>query len=363
MRLVSATSNLPFAGIIAATVLTTSATMMGCSEQGLYDLPEADETSTEDGAPGDGNNGQVYNGPVGAINGQVCGPDGSSWIAGATVWATTAAGRVETTTDIDGRFELQGLAPGNTDLHIEKGSFTTVTNVEVIANQSTSLPAAECVEQGDVRIAVISGQYDTIEDILDYLAIDYDVVDGRTGNASVNFLRDEGAYDYYDVIFFNCGFSDAWLQHDAEISAKLYDFVNNGGSVYASDWAYYVVENTFPDANLFHGDDGQPDSAHVGDEQTLQATVLDLNMQILLGGASAQINYDLGIWTAMVAPGPATDVLISGDYSYNGNQSRVGPLATRFHVGDGTVIFTTFHNEQQTTIDMDLLLQDIVLSL
>ena len=60
------------------------------------------------------------------------------------------------------------------------------------------------------------------------------------------------------------------------------------------------------------------------------------------------------------------EVLIEGEYTYSeglfNSANRTAPLAYRMQ-DNGTVIYTTFHNEQQTTVDMSVILQEIILSL
>src|SRR5262245_18911886 len=106
--------------------------------------------------------------------------------------------------------------------------------------------------------------YDKIQDLLDDLGLDYDVIKGVSGNDHVQFLRDPSALAKYDLVFFNCGLSENWTQYREEVSANLENYVKNGGSVYASDWAFLLVERTWPDEIDFHGDDTDNWAARVG---------------------------------------------------------------------------------------------------
>ena len=51
------------------------------------------------------------------------------------------------------------------------------------------------------------------------------------------------------------------------------------------------------------------------------------------------------------------------DWTTWSSGSQTGPLAARLEEGTGQVIYTSFHNESQATVDMDVLLQEIILSL
>ncbi|MCB9674233.1 MAG: carboxypeptidase regulatory-like domain-containing protein [Alphaproteobacteria bacterium] len=304
---------------------------------------------------------------LGGVRGRVCGPDGSSWVSGALVRVQHAQGLSEAVTDGNGWFLVDGIPTGQVEVVITKGSFSTFFVIDVVEGQIADLPEEECLEQGTTQIAVVTGEYDHIQEILNHVGLTYDTINGVNPGTSTAFLRNPAQLAAYDVIFFNCGMSDAWLQYDAEVAQNLRTFVENGGSIYASDWAYYLVEASFRDQNRFSGDDYQPGSAYVGLPGMITANVIDPNMQQLLGSNVAQINYDLDSWAAMVDANGA-EVLIEGQYEfwnqdYWSTGTRYAPLASRFHYGQGTVIYTSFHNEQQTTFDMDLILQDIVLSL
>ncbi len=350
--------------------------LVGCSDYGLHGTgpgvnvgPDGEAVDDPDGSGEDGDRPGGDAVVAGGVRGRVCAPDGASWVSGATVWVQHTNGVSETVTDGNGWFLVDGIPTGSVVVEITKGSFSVTIPVEVVDGEIAELPAQECLEQGDTRIAVMTGTYDHIQDVLDTVGLEYETVNGQAANPSTAFLRDPALMAQYDVIFFNCGMSDGWLQHEAEVAANVRTFVENGGSVYASDWAYYLVEASFRDQHVFHGNDLQPGAAYAGVSGMVTANVLDPSMQQLLGSNEAVINYDLDSWAAMVTADYA-EVLIEGQYTYysdsgpfTATETRFAPLASRFAYGQGTVIYTSFHNEQQTTFDMDLLLQDIVLSL
>lgn len=335
--------------------------LIGCQE---YDLqPNTDPNGTlTDGADPDGK--VPADVPQGGISGRICAPNGSTWVAGAMVSVEHEFGATATFTDGDGWFTLEGIPVGTHTVHVSKGSFETTFVVEVFADQITELPYSECIEQGETKIAVVTGQYDDIGAVIDHLGITYDTINGVSNTQYVDFLRDPAWMGEYDAIFFNCGMGFDWETHP-DVNDNLRDYIQDGGSIYASDWAYYLVESTWPGQQVFHGDDTILGEAFVGIDGVVDADVLDPVMADLLGSDSAQINYDLGAWAAMVSANG--EVLIEGQYEYSAGafgptNVRTAPLAYRMS-DNGTVIYTTFHNEQQTTVDMGLILQEIILSL
>ncbi len=303
---------------------------------------------------------------VGGVSGRICGPDGVHWVVGADVIVDEGGAAVAGMTDDEGYFTIQNVPVGDWTVTVRKGSFEITFPVNIVEDEVTALPEDQCLEQGDVRIAVVTGDYDQIEEIITHMNLDADLIDGWSGATS--FLRDPVRMQEYNIIFFNCGMSDDWaFSYRAEVAQNLRDFVDNGGSVYASDWAYYIVEAAWPQMNTFYGDDATPGDAYIGESGGITASVLDPVMAARLGSTTAQLNYDLPWWALMESTHQG-DILIEGSvaffdyYTYEYHTLRA-PLASRMVQGSGSVLYTTFHNEQQTTVDMELLLQEIILSL
>ena len=128
----------------------------------------------------------------------------------------------------------------------------------------------------------------------------------------------------------------------------------------------------------FYGDDSRldnpenlytlEDTPFVGLTGSVTADVLDSNIQGLLGSSEATIVYDLDAWVVPHHAGTGTSVLVEGDVFIYHMASMTTellenvPLALRFENG-GSVIYTSFHNEQQLTADMEIALKEIILSL
>ena len=300
------------------------------------------------------------------LTGRLCAPNGSSPLALAEITVAVDEGPATTWTDGDGRFSLTDLAPGTWDLTVEKGSLTLTDRVTLYAGEVTDLSGGMCVavEQNSVRIAVVTGRYDQIEAVLDELGLTYDLVEGAKGSDHVDFLRDRHQMSAYDILFFNCGLGASWVTHQNEIASNLRAYVREGGSIYASDWAYYLVEVGWPDAHDFYGPDRTPADALVGEGGDITAIVQDAAMAAALGSSEAELRFDVGGWA--VIEDATSEVLLEATYSYRDGPKTgeiFGPVATRHRDVEGTVLFTSFHNEDQKTQDMAILLQEIILSL
>lgn len=323
-------------------------------------------------------------GEVGTITGRVCAPDGETWLAGADAYITLPNGsRVATVTDVDGNYTLENVPVGSHDINIVKGSFEATVPTTVVAGQTTVIPEAECqIEAEHLKIAVVTGDYDRVQDVLSGIGIDETDVDVFDSNYFDDgwidtLLADYAALSQYDIVFLNCGLGDIGFTarffgaNDSEIGDNLRRFVSEGGSIYASDWAYHVVEKTWPDFVAFRGADDVAQSAKVGfAPQDVPATITDPAMALALGQNTMEIHYPLGAWAAIEDVAPSTTVYIRGDADIDEDNDGVVdgaltnvPHTVAFRPGSGRVLFTSFHQEPGINPDMQRVLQLLIFEL
>lgn len=293
------------------------------------------------------------------VRGRICDP-GGGWVVGARVWIDVGDRIIESETGADGWFTLTGVPDGDHTVQVKKGSFSTSFPVTV-DGAGAEVDAGECLDPESVEIAVIAGDYDSVEQILDNMGLEYDFYPMEQ---TKNLVLDPDKMAQYDILFFNCGANDLWMEERPEVGANLKAYVAQGGGVYASDWAYQFVEAAVPGGIRFFGNDGMAYDAAVGMEGHIQADVLDGAMQQVVG-ETANLTYDLGGWVVPLET--SGRVLIEGPASLDpwmgGSLDGVQPLAVELSHGQGTFIFTTFHNEQQLTLDMEALLREMIFSL
>jgi len=347
--------------------------VLGCSEYTVSGLGDQNAGAEGEGGPGsDGDGDGTGNLEDGDIWGQICDPSGVGWAIDAHVYVDVdvdgdgvADWRAEDWTDEAGAFELVGVPTGEHTVYVEKGSFTTDFNV-LLDVGGHQLPEAECLDPESVNIAVVTGQYDAIEDILQEMNLSYDLYEGSFGQQYLQLLSNPDALAEYDIVFLNCGISENWIGQSGQIGQSLMQYVSAGGSIYASDWAYYFVETGWPEAADFYGDDQMFSSAYVGKDGNIKANVINAEMQSALGSDIADINFDLSSWAVIESVGNA-EVLLRGDaevWDMWGASSALQNVPLAFEIQDsGKVIYTTFHNERQITLDMQRLLTEMVLSL
>ena len=394
---------------------------------------------------------------AGALQGRVCGAEGY-WLANATVSLNMDDGStVTTSTDSDGYFTLTDVPAGTYEVAVKKGSFSTTFEVSVDGNGNTILNDPLCIPP-DTRMAVITGDWDKVQDILTNLGFSIrniyqnsatPTIQNPQGNIDIiesgfgmmdNYgypeetAYDDADYDYsdpyaddygygaeeepgasptstepygdededygeydaygdsvedafwldtflndalwlaeYDIIFFNCGAQYILISAQTTSSngaiTNVQNFVNSGGSVYASDWAGEMIYAAFPERINFYGDDFMFDEAKAGSALGNQsAAIVDPTMSTSLGRTDVKINFDLDAWVALDAINLQPSDLniyvkspVELGYEYGGTSEI--PLVVSFQYGQGKVLFTSAHNEAQTSADLRDILNYLVFEL
>jgi hypothetical protein len=313
--------------------------------------------------------------PPPMLHGRACAPGGDYGMFNAVVTASADGGVTvaQTTSDHDGLFEFEGLATGTYTVTVQKASHEATGSAVYTAGTRVDVGDI-CIDPGNVSIAVMTGLYDSIEVLIEDLGFDVDVYNGINpgGPGDLAMLYDVSAMFEYDVLFFNCGLVETWYDIDALVAANLRAYVENGGSIYVSDWASGLIEAAWPDAVTFAFDGQEFEGVHplnaprIGLDGAVEATVLDFTLNQLFGGRTANIYYHLGAWVVIDEASPEVEVLLRGDVTdVAENLWSNRPLAVRWSpgVGAGQVIYTTFHNEDQVNDDMKSILFEFILSL
>ena len=189
---------------------------------------------------------------------------------------------------------------------------------------------------------------------------------------SLNDLLEPAKIAEYQVIFLTCsGYPEKWLAAslgagdrpntqvfapDPEVYAtgqkNLRDFVSRGGTLYASDKHFGLVASAFPEFVDFG-------RAEMGQRQNLVAKVEDVGLRELVGPTLA-LDFDQPNWQPAAFRGEGVVPLLTGEYQAMDGQVRTAPLLVKFAVGDGMVIFTSFHNEKNNNENEIKLLKYLV---
>lgn len=286
-------------------------------------------------------------GEVDGIQGTVTYNDGTTPVAGATVSATSTLMEATFTTNSgdDGSFKFSDVPDGDYRVTADKGAFHAEGNITVSGGKSAgAMTLALDIDKS--KIGVVLGLYDDMGSILTDLGYEF------TTLADAD-LADSTKLDPLELLFLNCGSNTIWA-YNATVQTNLKNYVNGGGYLYASDWDFEYVENCWPEAIDFYGEDLT--DPYIGNEQTITADVVDSALAAYLGKNTAQILFDLGSWVVVMGTGSSTDVLVRGSFSTTAGDINDKPLMVSFDQGNGIVAYTCFHNEAQVTEDARKLL-------
>ena len=180
-----------------------------------------------------------------------------------------------------------------------------------------------------LRLAVTPPSCDNVGMVLNHIGLKHTVVsESAFGNLSD-----------YDMLFINCTFqcaTDDGIKH-------IRRFVESGGVLYVSCYSATVIDRAFPGYIKFRHHEGSGGLR-------IKAKVENHDIAGILGG-SVGIFYNTS-WTPIKSIKNDVEVHLSGEGE---------PLLVSFKYGEGTVVFTTFHSNVQTSKEEDFLLQLITL--
>ncbi len=285
----------------------------------------------------------------GTVFGRVMSPSGEIPVLSAIVEIVIDGEAAWMLTNCDGAFSLD-LPPGQHQLGVTKGRYTAGRQIEVFAGQPLDLGDVT-LDVADVKIGVISGQYDDIGALITKAGLPMEVY-GRPSD----LLTDPAKMAELDLIFSNCGSlatTTSVAHYSPEEVANTRAWLEAGGTLYTSDWEYELFDAVVPEGLNFNS------NPKLGAVSAIEADVLDRDIQTMLGKATAELRFNLNDWV----------VIDSAEYAYVLAEGRVDgtgrthPMAALMPVGSGKAIFTSFHNESQITDDMEIILYDMILGL
>jgi hypothetical protein len=221
-----------------------------------------------------------------------------------------------------------------------------------------------------LRLAVTPAYFDDMGKLLDSMGKGF-----KYQTIEMDDLRDKNKLSQFDVIFFTCGtIPESWVERKLEnslrpgtiqviakqevlkkVAGNLKSFVNSGGTLYASDLRLTLVGDAFP---------GFVDGFRVrsGRAQSVGAKVVDSGLAKILETSQITLKFDQPGWLPAAIFGKAVEVYLKGRYETTDGDSRETPLLVKFPFGQGHVIFTSFHNEKQTSEVEQKLLKFLVFS-
>jgi hypothetical protein len=257
----------------------------------------------------------------------------------------------------DGRFRLENVPAGWVWLIVQKGRFRRQRLVEVepggllmAPRETTELPVRQDPANGDEipRIVIGTGRYDAIEDIFAKLRMgpitptfgfDYHAYMADPGAWGVELmlyqqpralddageelvapsfpalLGDGDRLDDYHLAFAPCAEYATYgvVMTSATVRGNVERFVDGGGKLYVTDYAYDVLEQTFPEYVDFaapNGGDGNADG-HVGDPSYMG---LAARGTLMYQSENRALDPYLGSWLLSVGASLDGKVLTTGNW-------------------------------------------------
>lgn len=279
----------------------------------------------------------------GDLSGRICGLDGSGPAAGVTVYVDSPQGRSSATTDANGDYYLTCIPGGTYTVRAESGSWSTQFPAQITDGRETSLSGQNCLDPTSADVAVVWGEWDSIESILTTLNVAHTFY-GQMDQADL--LLDLNELLRYDIIFLNCGFDESLVTSGMGMQ-NLQTFVAMGGSVYASDWAYDALEVSWPNFVDYYQNDAAINDAQGAGNFNGVVNIVDPTLRRAIGRQGVNIT---SCCTGVEAAGPGTTVYLEGDRYNNGG---IHPFFVSFvpAPGAGTVMYTDFHNTGQRDIE------------
>jgi len=277
------------------------------------------------------------------VQGYVKSANGTVAVSGCRVILVSTADAGDTAySDGSGFYKFPNASEGGKKLLFKKGSFvdTVIVTVPVIGNapDANLLPVKP--------LAFYPGEYDHIENIVKGMGYNLD-------SLTLADFSNPIKLNQHSVIFINCGSSARYELNTSGISNNLNNFLNSGGKIYASDWAFGCVQGLHSELN------GEYNGSEI---DSLNAAIVYTPLASYMGKTNVRINYNLGSWLTL-DPGINQTVNIPFlKATYQGFTDN--PIAFFRNEGNsGKLLYTTFHEEAQTTGDMIKILQFFIFEL
>ncbi|MFT6142501.1 MAG: hypothetical protein ACJAZO_000165 [Myxococcota bacterium] len=252
------------------------------------------------------------------------------------------------------------------------------------------------------KVAVVAGDFDDVSAPLKRMDARHELFEGLISNATWDvtfnpdnvdlkvedlFIGSEGAGQMSgnSAIFVGSGTrgfgdrqyngldNDDQLIQDIRTLDNTSRYVERGGPLLVTDWAYELVDAIWPDAMTFIEDDPSRqgtrwvnlDLAQLGVIDNITAEIVDDDLAAALGSDTMGVDFPYSNFAVIESVGPDVTVHVRGDVSYRPDElaepiALTGvPLLVSFQpFGDngGTVYYSTFHVDAQNAALMDEML-------
>jgi hypothetical protein len=239
---------------------------------------------------------------------------------------------------------------------IVTGDFDTVEQLIQEVSQETAIAADLSIYDGYIsgphfehEIDVAESFSGTVEDLLRS-----DPYDGGLGGFDTVFFSD--GMRGVNVREYNGVVADDHLVSDGTVVDNVRSQGELGRRLYFSDWTYDLMERAWPDLVDWVGDDTEIDDAQRGTAQVVAARIVDPSLAGAMGvpeGSEIEVEFNYGVWAVAESVADNVNVLVEADVVVDDPETGAyvtlldTPLVFSAAVGQGVVIFTSYHNEAQ----------------
>lgn len=278
--------------------------------------------------------------PTGIVKGQVFAENGTTPLPSVKVFVDFDGEIYITQTNSQGYFLLEAPS-GKQIVNFQSGRgtiFRSQIEVDIKENGITDIPGGNLKLTQVAELAYIQGAYDQIQtiiiDSLGYTATEIQIAD----------LANLTTLQLYSAIFLNCGKPGTL---DSAMYSNLQTYVEEGGCLYASDFAveYLTGDNAlYNPSPIRHGfvtssshqktciprtggfiDETSLCTSKEGPVMTIAGVdIVAADLQVYLGALTTDIEFDLGGWEVIQVLGSEWEVLLEDNTA-----TGFGPLAVR----------------------------------
>ena len=265
------------------------------------------------------------------------------------------------------------------------------------------LALSACTSDNEIKAivientAVITGDFDRVEESLARNSVKHELFEGYISNAIYepdvdpdimnpkveslwrgNNIDGDPLTTDYDAIFVNSGSrglgefvyngvaSDDDFLLDPAINRAMFEFQVRGGVLVVSDWGYDLVESLWPEKIAFLDEDDGPDAAQAGLDDSVTAVITDPALSANANSEVLDLQFDYSHWTVMKAVSSDVNVHLVGDVTYRDRSGQGAqtlqevPLLVSFPAEQGRVIVSSFAWKAQNPGVTDVLLATLL---
>lgn len=198
-----------------------------------------------------------------------------------------------------------------------------------------------------MRLGVTKFVHDDLGTVLAQMGTGY-----GTSEVSNSDLLSLDQLKKYDVVFLTC--SEMYVR-DFRSAGTLRQFVEQGGTLYASDLRGDLLQVAFPEYRSAY-------PVFPGVPQNVDATVVDPALQRCLDRKQIPLKFESFDWRPSPFDPAKVTVCLRGNYRNSLGHDVLAPLLVKFRHKQGTVIFTSFHNSKVESPTVRKLIEYLVFS-